>query len=310
MIEAREMAWTIKPGEVVRRTDLHEQYGGGRQGGISPSRSTPNVLVFSDAASGEQHGYYDHWEGEVLHYCGEGQKGDQRMRAGNRAILDHRKAGKALRVFEGARREVAYVGEFEIDPDEPWYYTMAPASGGGPNRQVIIFRLRPVSDFVVEGGIQSAGGTPPTLKTPYRRADEEVEHQAPVPAPRNSEATERASRAHARLQNMVSDWAAGHGFEPLSPGLGDPPFDVAWRTADGRLVMVEVKSLTDQTEAERLRLGLGQVLDYEDRLRPVADVRPVLFIERELGHPRWTALCARHGIVLASPASIDRLRVE
>jgi hypothetical protein len=50
MIESREMAWTIKRGEVVRRTDLQEQSGGGRQGGISPSRSLywALALVFGE----------------------------------------------------------------------------------------------------------------------------------------------------------------------------------------------------------------------------------------------------------------------
>jgi hypothetical protein len=39
---------------------LHDQYGGGRQGGIAPSRRSPNVLTFADPEAGEQHGYFDH----------------------------------------------------------------------------------------------------------------------------------------------------------------------------------------------------------------------------------------------------------
>jgi hypothetical protein len=30
-------------------------------GGIGPSRKTRNVFVFSDAATGAQHGYHDDW---------------------------------------------------------------------------------------------------------------------------------------------------------------------------------------------------------------------------------------------------------
>jgi hypothetical protein len=51
----------LSPGEAIRRVDLHAAYGGGRQGGIAPSARTPNVLIFSDPASGEQHGYFDGW---------------------------------------------------------------------------------------------------------------------------------------------------------------------------------------------------------------------------------------------------------
>lgn len=53
--------WTLRPGERVRRRELHDDFGGGRQGGIEPSRSTPNVFLFADSVSGEQHGYIDGW---------------------------------------------------------------------------------------------------------------------------------------------------------------------------------------------------------------------------------------------------------
>jgi hypothetical protein len=41
------------------------------------------------------------------------QFGDQVMLRGNRAIRDHAVNGKHLRLFQGARGEVTYLGEFE-----------------------------------------------------------------------------------------------------------------------------------------------------------------------------------------------------
>ena len=38
----------------VERKVLQERYGGRTQGGIGPSKSTPNVLLFTDPASGEK----------------------------------------------------------------------------------------------------------------------------------------------------------------------------------------------------------------------------------------------------------------
>lgn len=73
--------WEIPEGAVVRRMELHDRYGGTRQGGIAPCRQSPNVLVFSAASSGQQHGYYDRWQGETFVYCGEEQEGDQEMSA-------------------------------------------------------------------------------------------------------------------------------------------------------------------------------------------------------------------------------------
>lgn len=45
--------WNLEPGYLIRRRDLHDRYGGRRQGGIGPSATTPNVLIFSDPDSGE-----------------------------------------------------------------------------------------------------------------------------------------------------------------------------------------------------------------------------------------------------------------
>jgi hypothetical protein len=98
--------WSIPLGKLVRRVELHAAYGGSGRGGISSSRTTPNILVFTDLASGRQHGYMDEWDGAVLHYFGEGQRGDQALTKGNKAIAQHRETGKALRLFEGSEGSV------------------------------------------------------------------------------------------------------------------------------------------------------------------------------------------------------------
>jgi 5-methylcytosine-specific restriction protein A len=58
-----------------RRDDLHEMYGGQRQGGISTSKDQSFLLLFT-GKSGEQYGYRDGWdENGVSLYTGEGQAG-------------------------------------------------------------------------------------------------------------------------------------------------------------------------------------------------------------------------------------------
>jgi hypothetical protein len=76
------MDWDLRPGDFIKRTELHMRYGGGGQGGIAASRRSPNVLIFTDHAVGKEHGYFDHWDGELFHYCGEGQRGDQTIARG------------------------------------------------------------------------------------------------------------------------------------------------------------------------------------------------------------------------------------
>ena len=56
---------------------------------------SPNVLLFTDQASGSPHGYvFDGWvddgDDKVFLYTGEGQRGDQQLIRGNAAILNHR----------------------------------------------------------------------------------------------------------------------------------------------------------------------------------------------------------------------------
>jgi len=142
------MEWHFNPGDQVVRRDLHVEYGGGTQGGISPSAKAPNVLVFSDPASGNQHGYFDGWaDHKTFEYTGEGQRGDQEMIRGNAAILNHKTDGRHLRLFEGAHGSITYVGEFKTPEQAAWYWTDAPETGDGPIRQVIVFRLLPIGTF-------------------------------------------------------------------------------------------------------------------------------------------------------------------
>ena len=84
-------SWSLQPGDEIERKALHKIFGGNSQSGISPSRISPNVMIFSDPKSGEPHGYVDSWQDDgCFHYTGEGRRGDQRMDANNAAVLNHR----------------------------------------------------------------------------------------------------------------------------------------------------------------------------------------------------------------------------
>ncbi|MFE9257120.1 restriction endonuclease [Streptomyces sp. NPDC006879] len=147
MATGTSVDWDIAVGDVLKRVELHEKYGGRRQGGIGPSRVSNNVFCFTDPAKGHKHGYFDGWgEDGCYHYAGEGQLGDQKMTQGNLAILNHAREGRALRLFRGAGSGMCqYVGEFTLPADRPWYRTEAPETNGGPIRSVIMFRFQPVT---------------------------------------------------------------------------------------------------------------------------------------------------------------------
>ena len=295
--------WTLRPGDRIRRRELHARYGGSGQSGISPSRTTPNVLVFTDPRSGERHGYFDQWAADdSFHYSGEGQRGDQTMTRGNLAILSHRADGRALRVFQGAKGTVQYVGEFVVDELEPYTRAEAPSTANGPPRQVIRFHLVPIDRAVTAGERDQPG-------RPYRRRDEDVEvtSREAVTA-RDPDAAGRGLRAHHRLQNRLSDLVKAAGYTPMEPESPlDPAFDLAW-FVEGTLFVVEVKSCNQNNQTQQLRLGIGQVLDYEDTLLGRGhSVQPVLYLEKQPADPRWHGLTQRHGIQLIWPGSEQSL---
>lgn len=100
--------------EYNRKRDIHDLYGGQRQGGISTPKNYPIIFLFTSDA-GEQHGYKDEYrEDGVFWYTGEGQVGDMKMASGNKAILEHSKNNKVIHVFEYTKMaHVRYIGSAE-----------------------------------------------------------------------------------------------------------------------------------------------------------------------------------------------------
>ena len=94
--------WSINfvPGEQYRRSEIHDQFGGNRQRGISASAKEPVIFIFS-GASGAQYGYSDGWneDGTLFMYTGEGQTGDQAFSMGNKALREHVNSSKDVLLF-------------------------------------------------------------------------------------------------------------------------------------------------------------------------------------------------------------------
>lgn len=265
--------WRLKPGETIERKRLHADFGGRTQGGIGPSTRSPNVFIFSDPIAGEKHGYFDGWMPDGLfHYSGEGQHGDQRMISGNASILNHHTQGRALRVFEGARGTVTYLGEFEVDPERPWYEADAPETDDGPIRKVIVFRLRPIDTKAQ-----------PTQSRLGRLIDAAQETVKTIPV--EQQLTERsfvnpnresyaAERKEANLVQALADYLQKSGHQVsrhqmLPDGETRPLFtDLYDKDLD---LLVEAKGSGTR---ENVRMALGQLADY-GRFLPTA-VRAIL----------------------------------
>jgi 5-methylcytosine-specific restriction enzyme A len=126
--------------QIYKRSQIHDQYGGSRQGGIAVSAKVPFIFIFS-GDSGHQHGYKDQWENtDVFSYTGEGQVGDMSFAKGNLAIRDHVKNGRRIFLFtQAARSFVKFEGELEL---EEFDYFLGPDREGTERLSIKFFLKR------------------------------------------------------------------------------------------------------------------------------------------------------------------------
>jgi hypothetical protein len=295
----------LTPGERIKRVALHEQYGGRRQGGISPSRQTPNVFLIT-APTGAAYGYiYDGHSDEdgFFHYTGEGQFGDQQMTQGNRAIRDHVEEGRDLHLFEAHGTELEYIGEFRYHDD---YQADAPAAryssasdeadeDEGPTlRKVIVFRLE-----------ASEGAEPGPQRARLDRLGAEKVKEVPVEQSLTESMLVRGRRepyeAERREQRLVRSLAehvenAGHDvcrLQFLPDGEAAPLFcDLYDKTTN---TLYESKSTVTRPA---VRMAIGQLADYSRLIEPVPR-RVLLMPERP--RPDLLALAASQGVTVSWP---------
>ena len=102
---------------------------------------------------------------------------------------------------------------------------------------------------------------------------------------------------HDRLCRRLLDHLASIDV-PCGAGLRGIPVDLAWRDAEGRQFIAEVKSVNGGNDVEQLRLGLGQVLEYRHRLDTRdLPIQAVLLVSGGTVSV-WRDICAENGVIL------------
>lgn len=133
-------------GKEYRRTELHTEFAGQRQGGISTPKDHPLIFIFT-GVSGKKHGYDDYWEDDIFNFFGEGQTEDMQMWKGNRALRDHRADGKTVHLFRIARKGV--VG-YEGEATYLGHHREPSRDRHGDAREAIVFELA-LDSYTPEG---------------------------------------------------------------------------------------------------------------------------------------------------------------
>jgi hypothetical protein len=251
------MDWDLTPGDKIVRKELHARFGGRPQGGIGPSTLTPNVLLFTDPLTGHQYGYLDGWDGERYHYYGEGRFGDQKMASGNAAILRHAEEGRTLRLFQGARGEVTYSGEWDLDPKEPYYPTDAP-DFDGQIRKVIVFKLVRVDKDALIPGHTTISEADKTVVEVVSVEEQNTEEAYVNPSGKSYTAALAEKKLVLALRDHLVTIGHTVGRLRIVPkGEAKPLFSDLWdETAS---FLVEAKG---SVARESIRMAIGQLFDY------------------------------------------------
>ena len=167
--------------------------------------------------------------------------------------------------------------------------------------------LSEAAELTSPGEAHQGDVTTPLLGTVYRQAQ-----VSPLPTERepftvDPALVERGLRGHADTQNELAQVLRQAGIEPRSRHSREPNFDLAWEK-EGTVFVAEVKSITNDNEEQQLRLGLGQVLRYRQRLGGLGYQRvvAVLVPERAPRDSSWRDLCHDLGLVLLTRNEIDQ----
>jgi hypothetical protein len=214
-------------------------------------------MFFTDPVTGHQHGYYDGMDADGLfNYVGEGQKGDQKLVQGNKAILRHREEGRTLEGFLARGTEVTYLGEFEL---VDYFFRDAHESGNRDIiRQVVVFRLRSLGELPV--------ALPETPVTPSRKSrigtvpvEEQHTERSFVTPDREPYELERAESALVQRYRRYLE-GQGHRVSRLRvvpPLEAAPLYSDLWDETSEELVEAKANVTRDQ-----IRHAVGQLLDY------------------------------------------------
>jgi hypothetical protein len=143
--------------------------------------------------------------------------------------------------------------------------------------------------------------SPGTVGDPYRQASETAPDERLPPVGGDPDSCGRGWVEHSRTQNELAGIVAAQGWVPRSPAQGEPRFDLAW--VRGQTVWVaEVKSITPGNEERQLRIAMGQVLRYRQKLTAAGhDVQAVIVTSRPPADASWDDLCRWEAITLARP---------
>jgi 5-methylcytosine-specific restriction protein A len=189
-------------GAQYRRSEIHDLFGGQRQGGISTPEGKPLIFLFT-GGSGDRYGYEDEWTSDgVFLYTGEGQEGDMNFTKGNAAVRDSITAGEDIHLFRYVGRGIVeYIGQMVCQG----YRSARRPDRHNHLRRAIVFELVPF-ELVAES--QETPDVHLPLDELRRKAIEEASNSVDT-VTRTSKTRERSSAVRAYVLKRANGTCEG-----------------------------------------------------------------------------------------------------
>ncbi|MFG2458353.1 hypothetical protein ACGFWE_14970 [Streptomyces sp. NPDC048523] len=300
----------FQPGAILTRAEIHPVLGGSGYAGICPAKEKRNVLLFSDSKIGERYGYRDGWLAEdddigpIFTYTGAGKRGDQNLSGGNAAIMEHASKGRTLHLFIAVgkvpgsdTRTHRYIGQFKVDDRNPFEIREA-RDELGEDRNVIVFRLRPIGLYIREASdtLQPASTSRFRFHRTAGRLARAYRRQRRRQQPTNVEQVGAATRDDLADAFEDRETAAGETIVQL---------EVSMRNSTSQLVF-DLYNQTNNTlyeptasaASESITQALAQLLQARRYLRRLAHSQPLhlMVLAPTLPREDLRDLLTEHGI--------------
>ena len=131
----------LQTGDILTFKALREKFECGNTGGILKKKKNKAIVIISNHTKGI---YGDRWEGDILHYTGAGQEGDQELTRNNKSLLEAESKGYKVYFFEEEKAyEYIYRGIVKV-VGEP--YQEEQPDKNGNMRKVWMFPVKMVKD--------------------------------------------------------------------------------------------------------------------------------------------------------------------
>jgi len=253
----------FKKGQKIKRKEVHQKLAGSNEGGICPT-SHGDILIFSDPKVGEEFGYHDGWEKGSYMYYGAGQEGDMEFVRGNKAILNHRKNGQRIHLFFGAKGEVIYESQFELDEKDP-FRLVEGKDKHDEARQAIIFKLNPINKYksqLPKTNLDIASETKAEIVSQEAFENETSKRK-------QEEKIIISTRKESKLLEEYRKFRNKNGESALKRYRIKPKGQQQSLWTDGwdedKKTLIEAKSSSSRNH---IRLAIGQLLDYKRHIDP------------------------------------------